>query len=140
MDRLALFSLTMFVLPVFAGCQAPQESKLYGEWQLVAEQAAAEDVEDRVGAGAAGKLIVTFRRDGSLKTQTQFGSTQGEFEGTWEVVDQTADGSEINIVFDLKGDRGQTKIKFLDENRIEMVPPNLVAIKNEIEPMRFEKK
>ena len=110
-----------------------------GSWQV----SAAEDSLE-VGSHSSGQIIVRFDADGQLTTETQM---SGAKQGTWSYV-PPADGNdapastfpfELEIQGELMNEPYQIQIRVLDENSLEMVPPNLHAIENRIEDMPFHR-
>ena len=138
-DRLPLRLLlpALLLVALLAACdqQSPSAKALSGTWEL-----AGAEQEIWVGDQPSGQFRVIFSSDGKLITQTQLSGTK---QGDWRVGSPNAVNdrlpAKVEIQGNLSGEAYQTTVNIIDENTIEMVPPNLVAIENDIEPMKFRR-
>jgi len=123
---------------VMAGCSDRAASPVVGEWILEVEDA--DDLESRtrmVQAGDEGSVesAVVFESDGTLRTRFA-----QEFVGTWKKLSEDESQNVLTLNCELKGTKCQTRITFVDDDTIKMIPPNLIAIESEIDEMTFRRK
>jgi hypothetical protein len=143
--RRILTATLVFGIALICGCGGSSSSRLIGDWQMSTEQAADSTAETkdgsknarwldrRVGEGSSpGSMTIRFEKNGTLATKTDFAMAQGAYVGNWRLVKADDDGKTVYIACELKGDKIQTKITFIDDDTILMIPPNLVALEKEI--------
>lgn len=83
-------------------------------------------------------MRIEFRRNGRLQTLTRMGKiTPNPKQGTWKLIsgDIASDG-KITIECNLLGQTTEHEIRFIDEDTIEMVPPNMAGTHQKLRFLR----
>lgn len=132
------FMLSMGLIAVISGCQDPIRAKITGTWNI--EQA--DKVSRRVNQEGQGDLIpaqdisermvLTFYRSGALLTQTKIGQMQSEKKGWWKLVQFDEKDSKMLLECELAGQNTEHEVKFIEEDLIRLVPPNMAGVSTKI--------
>ncbi len=155
-------ALTICLLPILllaSGCQHPATSKITGRWDLlVAEQIDSnseqqnddstqqvldntENLFNSIANGeTTGTMSLVFHGNGKLETFTDFpmASTGKPKVGTWSIQDWQPDQSLLVIECVLQDETISTNIQFIDDNTIELIPPNIAVLEKEFRFQRGE--
>jgi hypothetical protein len=139
--------LVALVLPGLAGCSSAAARKLAGTWSLqhpgqFGANSPADDADtskddstveqqtmdlfDGVAAGdTAGRMQLKFHANGTLETISDFPAARSHKRWRWSVIswDKARGTMEIECV--MPGESVRTTVVFLDDNTIELVPPNI---------------
>ena len=129
-------------LLVTAGCQHKAASKLAGRWDMQStevegQQAAenAQELHDYVGNGeSTGTMSLVFHRNGKLETYTDFAmaSSRKPKIGTWKLASWD-EATQIAIIeCELLDETTETRVLFVDDDTIELVPPNIAVLEQEL--------
>lgn len=160
-----LVGLLSALILLSAGCQNRAASKLSGRWDLLppekigdaseaektdldevaAQERAAGNTDDLYNSLAEGETMGTmalvFHRNGKLETFTDFpmASLGRPKTGTWSVEAWDAKSSTVTIKSLLEPDHDPviTKIRFIDDDTIQLIPPNIAVLEMEL---RFGRK
>ena len=74
-------------------------------------------------------IRIQFSSDGRFLTQTQMPMGGTTYPGTWKAIAST-DNRPTEIECDYKGDEIRIDIRWVDDDTIEMIPPNFIAFKD----------
>ena len=77
-----------------------------------------------------------FRSGGTLKTSTNMGSIQGQKEGQWEWLSFDEDDSTAKLKITIGLQVTEHEVQFLDEQTIELVPPNMAGLDLKVQFVR----
>ena len=141
----------------FLGCQHEVASKLTGRWDMLppdqiapaAGQATVdngtsagekatvdtEDLYDSVAGGETnGTMSLVFHRNGMLETYTDFpmASTGKPKVGKWSIVSWDKKAEVATVRCDLFDEITETKVTFIDDNTIQLIPPNIAVLEMEL--------
>lgn len=121
------------------GCARP-DGKLIGKWQMeeteeLFETMVGETVDDRIEqleadgknpskepGFVASQLEIEFASDGSLRTTHMMMNEPYEKAGSWCFEKQ--EGNDFHFTYVLSGETNQSKVTFIDDDTIRMIPPN----------------
>lgn len=144
--RLGLLGCLSAVVLVSSGCRPAIERKLVGSWQLDESEGLAKRMMGGNSSSVGSELMdtaldemmevaqvalsVEFARSGKLTTSTNVMGEPTQKTGTWSMTEHTENTATIEFV--LEGDEPETiKVRFVDDDTIEMVPPNLAVLNRE---------
>lgn len=133
------FALT-FLLLFQLGCGNSLQSKLSGKWvidtdedlfAMIGDEAESRDNEDA-------KFSLDFQSGGVFGSKVIASGHEQVKTGRWLFVEGQADLCKIRVSINsanskLEPDNVLTDIKFIDENTIELIPPNMDAIKHKMQ-------
>lgn len=113
------------------GCGDSNRAKIIGTWGIDK----ADTVMSRIkqsgdtadGNTESPKMIMRFRRDGGLETKTQMGAVDREKKGRWEFVSFDSVTNAMIVSCEIQMETSEHEITFVDENTIELVPPNMAG-------------
>ena len=149
----SIATTTLLLLVCIAGCQHSSASKISGRWDLVSHEeinrSNPADNDDSIeqtientekmfnsiaGGETVGSMSLVFHRNGKLETFTDFpmASTGRPKVGTWKFKSWDEAKQVIVIECDLFDEKTTTSIRFLDDNTIELVPPNLAVLETNL--------
>lgn len=141
------------------GCGPAATHKLVGTWELKTS-AADEDsssrpanslpgdepsieentdsIVDGVGGGddSAGGMTLVFKSNGSLKTITSFPAAHSEKDWRWSLLSWDDDSESAVIRCEMSHESVETSIQFIDDNTIELVPPNIDVLQTRLRFVR----
>jgi hypothetical protein len=127
--KLLLASLGACML---VGCGNANRAKIIGTWGIdkadtvmsrikqSGEQTGENDLD-------SSKMIIRFQRDGGLETKTQMGAVDREKLGQWKFVSFDPGRNSITVTCEIQSETTEHEITFVDENTIELVPPNMAG-------------
>lgn len=140
------------------GCQNRAASKLTGRWDMLppeklkdsaskkvdsnkdaSTEKAANDTEDLIdsiaeGDDSVGTMSLVFHRNGKLETFTDFpmASTGKPKVGTWKLKSWDESNQTAVLECDLFDELTETKVTFIDNDTIQLVPPNIAVLEMEL--------
>ncbi len=139
-SQLFFASLFAFMLaPLLAGCGDPNRAKIIGNWEIKTADKVLrrfKDKEQNSNASTASRMRLEFRSGGTLKTSTHMGSIQGQKEGQWEWLSFDKDDSTAKLKITLGLQVTEHEVRFLDEQTIELVPPNMAGLDLKVQFVR----
>ena len=137
LNQQRVLNMTVLACLLFCGCGDPQRSKLYGTWGIET----ADNLWQRLGeteiAGTSAdqpmmsrpRMQIQFRSDGELLTITEMGRmTPAPKQGSWELVAYDSATKQMKIKCTIGLQITEHEIQFIDDDRIELVPPNLAGL------------
>ena len=147
------------ICPLSSGCLSPGSSQLIGTWELqrpddvggpsggptsTMESGSAEAVvenTDALFAGvadgeSAGTMKLVFHRSGSLETITDFPAAQSHKYWRWSMESWDPDGQVAVVHCQMSHETAKTVITFIDQNTIQLVPPNIDVLQTELRFVR----
>ncbi len=153
---LALLTLAIGIF--FSGCQNRAASKLTGRWDMLPPEKlddsesqtvdsnneadsrkAHDDTEsliNSIGEGdeSVGTMSLVFHRNGKLETFTDFpmASTGKPKVGKWKLKSWDDSGQIAILECDLFDELTETRVRFIDEDTIQLVPPNIAVLEMEL--------
>lgn len=153
-----LLTLTIgFLVLACVGCQHEAASKLAGRWDMLPPNKIpsvpgkddpaktnsssekvlgdTEDLYDSVAGGeVTGTMSLVFKRNGQLETYTDFpmASTGKPKIGKWSILSWDAEAKVATVRCDLFDEITETKITFIDDNTIQLIPPNIAVLEMEL--------
>lgn len=137
----ALFLLTAIFACVLSGCGDSERSKLVGTWVIskpkaIMSRIAQGSVElesDTEGAKSEEpKMLLSFQSNGVVKTKTAMGAVDQEKTGSWEMMSHDGTANTMKISCEIKGQNSEHVVTFVDEDTIELVPPNMAGLTTKI--------
>ena len=125
--------LACLIACVFAGCGDPNRTKIIGTWGIDSADTLMSRIKQsdvkRDEDSDSPKMIMHFRSNGEFDTKTQMGAVDRKKEGQWKLVAfDPATGSMV-ISCEIQTETTEHEINFVDEDTIEMVPPNMAGTK-----------
>jgi hypothetical protein len=123
---------------MLSGCQDPIRSKIIGTWKIehadkVSRRVNQDSQDDQFDSSDSGeRMKLTFSWTGSLQTQTMIGQMQSQKKGSWELTEFDEQKSIMTVQCDLAGQQTEHKIKFIEDDLIRLVPPNMAGLKTKI--------
>jgi len=128
--------LLLMSLCLVCGCGRTLQSKITGKWEIDSSNGLFEMMGDE-GEASKPRFELEFQRGGVFRsTVTSSGHTQSK-EGRWFFVEGAADVCKLRVSInsdnpDIEPDIVLTEVKLIDENSIELVPPNMDVIKEKM--------
>lgn len=130
------------------GCQNKTANRLVGRWdmqtpdeisQSTARQSdpslaqVADNTENLFNSVAdgepKGEMSIVFHRDGKLETFTDFPMARSHKKGRWSLVAADDPTQVATVICFLNDEQTETKITFVDDNLIKLVPPNISVLR-----------
>lgn len=145
----ALFLLAVLI-GFLSGCQHEAASKITGRWDMLPpekisdnksdasnEKAAAntEDLYNSIAGGEVeGTMSLVFHRNGTLETLTDFpmASTGKPKIGKWSILSWDEESQVATLRCDLFDAVTETRITFIDDDTIQLIPPNIAVLEMEL--------
>lgn len=138
MQRISFSMLLAILMLANVGCyQDPIRAKLIGTWKIehahklskrvnqdTAEVDSNEDISER--------MVLAFYASGSLKTNTRMGEANREKIGSWKVVLFDEEKSVMTISCELMGQQTEHEVRFIEDDLIRFVPPNMAGTKTKL--------
>ena len=130
---------------ILSGCGDSNRAKLVGSWVI----AKPERVMSRIDQESDGKnsdfpddfdtpngdeedseprMLVTFYGNGTVKTKTAMGDVNQQKQGTWKMVAYNEEAKTMTISCEINTQTTEHEVNFVDENSIELVPPNMAGL------------
>lgn len=128
-----LFLLAVVSAGILSGCGDSPPKKLVGKWEITQ----ASEVADRIGSNeddpaisepGESRMTLFFQSDGTLKTQTMMGSVNREKNGTWKMTSFDPETRKMKISCEINTQASEHDVTFVDEDTIELVPPNMAGL------------
>lgn len=119
----------------FSGCyQDPVRAKLAGSWKIEHGEKLSKRVnQDELDSEDPGeRMMLAFTASGSLQTKTRIGDGIREKNGSWNVVDFDEEQSVMKIQCELMGQQTEHEVRFIEEDLIRLVPPNMAGTKSKL--------
>lgn len=164
MSCFSIYSKSFSLLIAFAGllaagCGNRAGDKLVGTWEMQIsgfadfvpgkpenkppdDEPSIEDntnsIVDGVGGGdlSFGGMTLVFGSDGSLKTITRFSEAQSEKDWSWTLISWDNRSASAVIRCQMPDEAIETAIQFIDDNTIELVPPNINVLQTRLRFVR----
>jgi hypothetical protein len=125
---------------IFVGCNDPNRAKIVGTWTIqqadtvmsrvnAEEESPSSDTAQISDAGESSKMQLVFRQNGVVETQTKMGQLDQTKKGNWKLVSFDDSSKTMTITTKLMDQETETAIKFLEEDLIRLVPPNMAGLK-----------
>ncbi len=125
-----IFAIGIFACTL-AGCGNANRLKIVGNWGITQ----ADEVMDRIEASETtsdesqeSRMLLTFHRNGRLETKTKMGSVDQKKQGAWKMVSFDPAKNSMVISCEINTQTSEHTITFVDENTIELVPPNMAGV------------
>lgn len=153
-----------FVCLLATGCGNQASDKLVGTWEMQKGEHVAvvsrnhenklpgnnlpddsptiadntNSIVDGVGGGdnSTGTMSLVFQRNGSLATITDFSAARSEKHWHWSLVSWDKESASAVIRCQMPPETVETSIQFIDNNTIELVPPNIDVLKTRLRFVR----
>jgi hypothetical protein len=129
--QLAAWSAAFMLALMLAGCGDPERDKIVGTWEIESANRIAsrlKEAKEDSSNNNDNRMSVEFRSNGVLKTQTLMGTLHGQKEGTWTLMSFDEPSSTMRLKCVLEQQETEQEIEFLDEDTIQMVPPNMAGL------------
>ena len=144
-QRLERFAfVTAFMLAtVLAGCGNPNRTKIIGIWEVEsADSITSRFKETEVDSSNSNdsRMSVEFRANGVLKTQTRMSSMNRQKEGTWKLLSFDESSSTMRLKCVLGLQETEHDVEFLDQDTIQMDPPNMAGLEMKLRFTRAGKR
>ena len=121
---------------LLSGCyQDPIRAKLAGNWKIEHGDKLSRRVNEEDSEGVedpSGKMVLSFTASGSLQTQTRIGGAIREKNGSWKAIDFDEEESVMKISCELMGQQTEHEVRFLEDDLIQLVPPNMAGTKSRL--------
>ncbi len=133
-----LLALIVLSLWSFCGCyQDPVRAKLVGTWGIEHGEKLTERVNQSAeksgeSTDLSERMMLVFYASGSLQTNTRMGDVNREKNGSWNVVEFDEENSKMKIRCDLMGQQTEHEVRFIEEDLIRLVPPNMAGTKSKL--------
>jgi hypothetical protein len=128
-----------------AGCGDSNREKIVGSWQVKQADKIARRFESKEAKAlpaqqvkppikvwendlAENRMIVRFGDDGRLETQTRIGTIDSKKQGTWEFKSFDAGTNKLVVQCTMQSATTDVEILLVDQDTIEMVPPNMAGL------------
>jgi len=131
--------LAAFFACTLVGCGDSNRNRLIGQWGITAP----ETVMDRIDQAdqpsdlptqteISRRMVLTFKRNGALNTKTRMGDVDQEKTGTWKLISFDGASRLMVISCEINTQTSEHEITFVDEDTIELVPPNMAGLTMEL--------
>lgn len=128
MNRRILCLLFVLAATSFVGCSPA--SKLIGTWDMELEEPEGgatmlgARIPEALAAAIKPKLNVEFQQGGKCKVEAYMGGQSAKAKGTWKFVKAEKDVLVLKVTME-KGGEQEMRVRFIDNNKIEAIPPPL---------------
>ena len=78
------------------------------------------------------RMVLTFKRNGVLHTKTSMGDVVQEKTGTWKLTSFDEASNLMAVSCEINTQTSEHEITFVDEDTIELVPPNMAGLTMEL--------
>ena len=134
--KTSLLILLAICLALQSGCyQDPIRAKLAGNWKIEHGDRLSRRVNEEDSEGVedpSGRMVLSFTASGSLQTQTRIGGAIREKNGSWNAIEFDEEESVMKIQCKLMGQQTEHEVRFLEDDLIQLVPPNMAGTKSEL--------
>ena len=139
-EKRSLLTVTLLLALILQlpGCGNSLQRKVTGAWKVDVGEDLFEMIGDEEGVSESrSRFMIEFASGGIFRSSvTASGYTQKK-EGRWLFLEGAADICKLEVFInsnksDIKPDNILTEVKFVDENTIELIPPNMDAIKHKM--------
>jgi hypothetical protein len=135
----SFFAGALLSILLVCGCTQRSQNPLCGDWEI----ASADSLLRRLGQSIENdapeaenqppKMLLQFHPDGTLKTTTRMGSFDPPpKEGTWKQLTFDAANNVMTIECRIGTQVTDHEVSFLEEDLIELVPPNMAGTNSKI--------
>ena len=131
----------MMLAPLLAGCGDSNRAKIVGIWEIETADKVLrrfKGSEFNSEEPSVSRMRIEFRSGGTLRTSTNMGSVQGQKEGQWEWLSFDKDDSTAKLKFTIGLQVTEHEVQFLDDDTIELVPPNMAGLEMKVRFKRSE--
>ena len=141
------------------GCGSQATNKLVGTWQLKTGELENDSstnsaknlpgdttsidentnsIFDGVGGGdeSSDGMTLVFKSNGSLKTITSFSAAHSEKDWRWSLLSWDAESASAVIRCEMSHESVEKSIQFIDDNSLELVPPNIDVLQTRLRFVR----
>lgn len=136
-NRIQISTLLALLTLSFCGCyQDPIRAKLIGTWGIEHGDKLTKRVNQNEGnpendigiaEDLSERMMLVFSASGSLQTKTRMGEVNREKNGLWKVVEFDEENSKMKISCELMGQQTEHDVRFIEEDLIRLVPPNMAG-------------
>jgi len=131
--------LAAFFACMLVGCGDSNRNRLIGQWGITAPEAVMDRI-DQVDQPSdlptqteiSQRMVLTFKRNGVLNTKTRMGDVDQEKTGTWKLISFDGASKLMVISCEINTQTSEHEITFVDEDTIELVPPNMAGLTMEL--------
>jgi hypothetical protein len=145
---------------LLSGCGNTDQAKIVGTWRLqpvdelakrVGEdpphnESTLETSQKSTGQDASNadedesrNMLVEFESNGAFKTRTQLGAINNDKIGKWKFLQYNEETHVVSIECTIGLQTTQHDVKIIDDDCIEMVPPNMAGLKTKLKFERSER-
>ena len=133
---LTFLLLAFVLLGTLAGCGKSLQKQITGKWVIDSENELFEMMGSENDASDQ-KFSLEFSSAGVFRSTVNSSGFSQSKQGRWFFVEGAADICKLKVAInsdnsDFEPDIVLTEIKFLDEETIELVPPNMDVIKQKM--------
>lgn len=134
--RRVCFCLVAFgMLLSISGCTDPVRSKIVGTWEIQKADRLSKRINQEQ-AESDSRMRIVIQKSGAIVTQTSMGEIQREKTGSWKLVSFDQEAGKMEIACDLGSGEVNTAVRFVDDNTISLVPPNMAGTKTKLKFVR----
>lgn len=136
--RFPVSVLLTCLLLLSAGCyQDPIRAKLIGTWKIehaerLTKRVNQDELDDLPAEDIGERMVLAFYASGSLKTKTRIGQVNREKNGSWKLINFDEEDSVMKINCDLMGQQTEHEVRFIEDDLIRFVPPNMAGTKSKL--------
>jgi hypothetical protein len=137
-SKIKFLTLVALLLLSLCGCyQDPVRAKLIGTWGIehgARLTARVNQNPEKPGESTdlGERMVLVFYASGSLRTNTRMGELNREKNGSWNVVKFDEEKSKMKIRCELMGQQTEHEVRFIEEDLIRLVPPNMAGTKSKL--------
>lgn len=140
--------LASAMISLVSGCgrSDPDRDQLVGSWEVIRAGSMnrvldgrvpkRDDADDSAGIEAIETetpgMVLHFRNSGELQTETRIGGAIRTKQGRWEMDSYDAKAATMTISCELQMQTTQQQVMFIDENTIELTPPNMAGLSTKV--------
>jgi hypothetical protein len=125
---------------LFSSCSDPNRQKIVGRWRLQESELLTGRLDDNPTSDddqpesdpileSRNQMTIEFERSGVLRTSTRIGKIDREKIGRWKLVRYDSADQILNVQCTLGLQTTEHEIQLIDENTIELVPPNMAGLR-----------
>ena len=129
---------------LLSGCQNAGARKLAGRWDMLPpDEAVSGDAADNAASmfdsladgEVTGTMSLYFHSNGDLETFTDFpmASLGKPKVGRWSTLSWNDQTSVLTIRCEIFDDTTETRIRFIDDDTIQLIPPNIDVLQTELQ-------
>ena len=132
-----LLSASLCACTIF-GCGDSNRAKIIGTWCIdradtvmsritTADTNSWDQHDDSSMTEDSPKMLLRFYRNGRLETTTAMGAVNRNKQGQWKMVSFNQSTNLMTIQCNIQMQESEHKITFVDQDTIELVPPNMAG-------------